>query len=213
MLVYLEGQIRAEWRLSSRRIMRWWTLYMPGDSYVRFLRSLRSSKKPMLFSSRCYIRYCQKVLSSLRPQRYTLVQGHASRDRDFVSWSWRTVTTQSRVSQLSRMFKSILPAAKRNPGADAKDSAMTPFHAASGGEGKENSRPSSLPQITQRSPTKTTFPNAPHSYDGKKNHYPQALQPNKNPVEPLATDREFEKLLVRVHLHTCSYPIEPIRGS
>ena len=96
------------------------------------------------------------------------------------------------------MFKSILPTAKRNPGADSKEYAATPFHATGGGEGKENSRPGSLPQITQRSTTKAAFPNPPHSYDSKREHQNQTMRnPDKKDVEPLATDREFEKLLVR----------------
>ena len=38
-------------------------------------------------------------------------------------------------------------------------------------------------------------------------------QPNKNVVEPLATDREFEKLLVRAYLHACTCLAEYIHDS
>lgn len=83
------------------------------------------------------------------------------------------------------MFKSILPAAKRVPGSDV---------VANIGEGKENSRPGgSLPQINQRSPTKSLYHNATLRH-----------------TEPLTTDREFEKLLVSVHL-CAMHPIDIVQ--
>lgn len=81
------------------------------------------------------------------------------------------------------MFKSILPTAKR---ADPKDGVAT------AGEGKENSRPGSFPQ---RSPTKPVYSAVQHSFDGKRTVRPTELRES---AEPLATDREFEKLLVRI---------------
>ncbi|KAF8525961.1 armadillo-type protein [Hysterangium stoloniferum] len=92
------------------------------------------------------------------------------------------------------MFKSILPTAKRNAGSDGKDLNATPFSPA--GEGKENNRPGSLPQISQKSPVKASLPITPHSYDGKRVQHIQTVHfPGKKLGENLATDREFEKLL------------------
>ena len=93
------------------------------------------------------------------------------------------------------MFKSILPT-KRIPSSDLTSS--TPFHAIANADGKENNRPASLPQISQKSPTRPSFPSTPHSYDGRRGQPPPAVRfPDKIPAAVSAVDQEFDKMLVR----------------
>jgi hypothetical protein len=92
------------------------------------------------------------------------------------------------------MFKNILPT-KRNAGSEGKESNITLF--APAGEGKENNRPGSLPHVSQKGPITASLHTALHPYDEKKRQHTQSAHiPGKKVVESLATDREFEKLLV-----------------
>lgn len=101
------------------------------------------------------------------------------------------------------MFKSILPVAKRTGGTEGKDSNTHPILP---DEGKENNHPgSSLPQLSQKSPTKASLP---HSYDGKRNHLLKFSDPKA--VEAMTTDHDFEKLLVRCILPVHAQSMSPI---
>ncbi|KIJ51427.1 hypothetical protein M422DRAFT_26843 [Sphaerobolus stellatus SS14] len=90
------------------------------------------------------------------------------------------------------MFKNILPTGKRSGSSEDKSTVATSVFPPAN-DGKENNRPSSLPQISQRSPSKTSLP---HSMDGRRAPSIQTLKfQDPKALQAITTDREFEKLL------------------